>query len=304
MGVLEIKRSYAYVASKGDDSFDCFQGNPGLERRCVVPMLSVINISDPSFPALVGATPIKPDRHGSVFRVADMDIQEELAVLVGSTGDGSAKGVSVIDISDPEQPREIGEYPGALFSIILGLPLVFVSGGGSVLLDLSVPAEPRSLDFGVGGKIIGVSDQTRYFLAASQRGFAIVQATQSPAPTSQSPTSTTNPPRAASTTTIFPELRSIAGRVTAVNVQGNAFVMLQPKEEREFRVRLGKETEFIRLVFPFDISNPPANATFTPERELITIEDLKVGEQVFVRSANPIRTGEGIVGPLEVQVLP
>ena len=67
---------------------------------------------------------------------------------------------------------------------------------------------------------------------------------------------------------------------------------------------LGEETEFIRLVFPFDFINPPADATFTPERELITIEDLQVGDQVFVRSTHTVRTGEDIVQPLEVQVLP
>jgi len=76
------------------------------------------------------------------------------------------------------------------------------------------------------------------------------------------------------------------------------------KENRKFTVELWEQTEFIRLVFPFDLNNPPADATFTPEREPISIEDLKVGDQVFVRSAIPIRTGEAIVGPLEVQVLP
>ena len=278
MGVLEIKGSYAYVASKGDD-----------------PMLSVIDISNPSSPAVVGTTPIKPDRHGLVFTVRDMDIQGRLAVLVGASADaGSAKGISVIDISDPEQPREIGEYPGAPSSIILDLPLAYVSGtSNSVLLDLSVPADPRQLAFGVGGKIIGVSDPMRYFLANYSRGFVIVQVTTTSTPLTPTPT----PPAEG-------EVRSIAGRVTAVNVQENSFVLQQPKEEREFTVRLGQETKFIRLVFPFDINNPPAGAAFTPERELITIEDLKIGDQVFVRSSNPIRTGDEIEGPLEVQVLP
>jgi hypothetical protein len=67
---------------------------------------------------------------------------------------------------------------------------------------------------------------------------------------------------------------------------------------------LGQGTEFIRLVFLFDLNNPPTDATFTPEREKITIEELEVGDQVFIRSAIPIRTGDVIVGPLEVQALP
>ena len=105
-------------------------------------------------------------------------------------------------------------------------------------------------------------------------------------------------------TTFVPEIRSIAGRVTSVNVAENSFVLLQPKEERSFTVKLGEETEFIRLVFPFDLNNPPADVTFTPEREVVTIEDLKEGEQVFVRSNSPIKTGQEIVSPLEIQILP
>jgi len=105
-------------------------------------------------------------------------------------------------------------------------------------------------------------------------------------------------------TTLEPEIRSIAGRVTSVNTKENSFVVLQPKEERSFTVRLGEETEFIRLVFPFDINNPPQDATFTPEREVVTIEDVEEGDQVFVRSNSSIKTGQEIINPLEIQILP
>jgi len=100
------------------------------------------------------------------------------------------------------------------------------------------------------------------------------------------------------------EVRSVAGKVTSVDVSSNSFVLLQPKEEREFTVKLGEETELIRLVFPFDIANPPAEATFTPKREPVSLKDLKAGDQVFVRSAVPIKTGQDVVNPLEVQILP
>jgi hypothetical protein len=103
---------------------------------------------------------------------------------------------------------------------------------------------------------------------------------------------------------VFEEVSSIAGKVVSVNVASNSFVLLQPKEERQFTVKLGESTAFIRLVFPFDVANPPAEATFTPEREEITIEDLKENDQVFVRSSSPIKTKQDIVNPLEVQVLP
>ena len=100
------------------------------------------------------------------------------------------------------------------------------------------------------------------------------------------------------------EVFSVAGKIVSVNTADNSFVVLQPKEDREFTVKLGEETEFIRLIFPFDIANPPAEATFTPERKVITIKDLKENDQVFVRSSIAIQTGKDIVNPLEVQVLP
>lgn len=100
------------------------------------------------------------------------------------------------------------------------------------------------------------------------------------------------------------EVLSIAGKVASVNVAENSFMVLQSKEEREFTVKLGEETEFIRLIFPFDVANPPANATFTPERKIITIADLKENDQVFVRASSAIKTKQDIVNPLEVQILP
>jgi hypothetical protein len=103
---------------------------------------------------------------------------------------------------------------------------------------------------------------------------------------------------------VFEEVTSIAGKVVSVDVVNNSFVLLQPKEERQFTVKLGESTAFIRLVFPFDIANPPAQATFTPKREPITIKDLKENDQVFVRASSPIKTKQDIVNPLEVQVLP
>ena len=104
----------------------------------------------------------------------------------------------------------------------------------------------------------------------------------------------------------LPEVLSIAGEVTSIDIQGNSFVLLQSKEERSFTVKLGENTEFIRLVFPFDINNPPLDEeiSFTPEREAVTIEDLEVDDQVFVRSADAIKTGQEIINPLEVQILP
>ena len=103
---------------------------------------------------------------------------------------------------------------------------------------------------------------------------------------------------------VFEEVSSVAGQVVSVDAAGNSFVLLQPKEERKFTVKLGENTAFMRLVFPFDVANPPANATFTPERKAVTIEDLKIDDQVFVRSEDIIKKGQGSINALEVQILP
>ncbi len=101
-----------------------------------------------------------------------------------------------------------------------------------------------------------------------------------------------------------PAVRSIAGKVTSIEIAENSFVIFQAADERSFTVRLGENTNFIRLIFPFDIANPPPGVSFTPIREEVSIEDLKVGEQVFVRSSVPVKSGDEVVDPLEVQILP
>lgn len=102
------------------------------------------------------------------------------------------------------------------------------------------------------------------------------------------------------------EILSIAGAVKSVDINANSFVMVQTRENVSFAVILGENTDFVRVVFPFDIANPPAESvSFTPKREQVGLQDLKVNEQVFVRSASPIEPGQkDIVNPLEVQILP
>ena len=143
-------------------------------------------------------------------------------------------------------------------------------------------------------------------LAREQTPTPVAAVALTPTPFLRSMSATPAPPPTLVTepAQFFPEVRSIVGRVIAAYVQENSFVLFQPKEERKFLVILGEDTEFIRLVFPFDINNPPADADFTPVRELITIDDLQVGDQVFLRSTHPVRTGENIIHPLEVEVLP
>ena len=122
----------------------------------------------------------------------------------------------------------------------------FIWGLGALLLAGCIGALPTPTVSSLGAEATATSATT-------------------PTPTSlpPAPTAIAPPPRPTPTFTPleFPEVRSIAGRVTAVNVQGNSFVLLQPKEEREFTVRLGQQTEFIRLVLA-GVANTLRAATF------------------------------------------
>lgn len=101
-----------------------------------------------------------------------------------------------------------------------------------------------------------------------------------------------------------PEVFSITGKVILVNFQENSFVIVEPKEQKEFAVNVGEEAEMTQLIFPFDIHNPPPEATFTPERKPVTVLDLNEGSQVFVRSSHSIKEGQDILNPIEIQILP
>lgn len=105
--------------------------------------------------------------------------------------------------------------------------------------------------------------------------------------------------------TLAAETLSLAGKVTSVDADNNSFVMTDGQSEQEFTIQIGVETEFIRLVFPFDLASPPEDLeTFVPERQNTTVQELAEGDFVFVRSSHEVKSGEEVVDPIEIQILP
>ena len=100
------------------------------------------------------------------------------------------------------------------------------------------------------------------------------------------------------------EVFSIAGSVQSVNANENSFVVQESTNRQDVTIIVGNNTQMIKLSFPFDLNNPPEEASFVPEQEEITLGDIKKGDQVFVRSSHVVKAGEAIINPLEVQVLP
>src|SRR3989338_2791540 len=100
------------------------------------------------------------------------------------------------------------------------------------------------------------------------------------------------------------EVFSIAGSVQSVDADKNSFIVQESTNRQDVTVIVGDNTQMIRLSFPFDLNNPPEEASFVPEQEEIVLNDIKKGDQVFVRSSHVVKAGEAIINPLEVQVLP
>ena len=104
--------------------------------------LQIINVSDPTAPSLVSKT-------SAISYAADIAVSGSHAYL----GHFAAK-VTVLDISDLENPREIGSYnvPGGVLSLKVRDHLLFAADGtpgnsGLLILDISNPASPAKVSF-------------------------------------------------------------------------------------------------------------------------------------------------------------
>ncbi len=100
------------------------------------------------------------------------------------------------------------------------------------------------------------------------------------------------------------EQLSIAGKVSGVTLAGNSFKLINIRDGKEVIVKLGSNTKMVRLVFPFDVKNPPESKTFTPKLQPATLKDLKAGDQVFIRASEAIKAGQDVINPIEIQILP
>ena len=79
------------------------------------------------------------------------------------------------------------------------------------------------------------------------------------------------------------EVFSMSAVVSSVDA-ANDLIMVKPQnQEEEVRVMISEDTKLIKLEFPFDPKNPPAEATFTPTATDVELSDFKQGDNVFIK---------------------
>ena len=100
------------------------------------------------------------------------------------------------------------------------------------------------------------------------------------------------------------EVFSLSAVVSSVDAANN-FLMVKPSgEEKTIKVVLSDTTKLIKLDFPFDPANPPAEATFTPIQTVIEISDFAVGDNVFIKAKDNI-AGKSTISNIDfVHILP
>jgi len=84
------------------------------------------------------------------------------------------------------------------------------------------------------------------------------------------------------------ETFSFTATVLSVDTGNNFLTVKSAKEEKEIKVVLSDTTKLIRVEFPFDPTDPPEEASFTPKQTEIEISDFKVGDNVFIKAKENI----------------
>ncbi len=117
---VEVVGSLAYVAN----------GSAGL---------SIIDVSDPGAPALVGAL-------DSPGYSQDVEVSGDFAYLAGSDF-AVAGGLRIVDVSDPSAPAETATFGSSIARIAVsgGLAYVTEPSSGLRIIDVSNPANPLEL---------------------------------------------------------------------------------------------------------------------------------------------------------------
>ena len=84
------------------------------------------------------------------------------------------------------------------------------------------------------------------------------------------------------------EVLSISAVVSSVDAANNFITVKPANQEQEVKVIISETTKLIKLEFPFDPENPPAEATFTPTATDVELSDFEQGDNIFIKAKENI----------------
>lgn len=96
---------------------------------------------------------------------------------------------------------------------------------------------------------------------------------------------------------------SLIANISKIDSRKNILIVKPLKEEQELKVILSKNTEIIKLEFPFSLSSP-TEKEFTLKRSKIKISQLKEGDTIFIKTNKDISGKTEFNNVDSIEVLP
>jgi len=93
-------------------------------------------------------------------------------------------------------------------------------------------------------------------------------------------------------------------KIAEIDVQNNYLVVKSIEEEIEMKVNLSEDTKIIKLKFPPNSKYPFSEEPINLEEEEIKIEDLKIGENIIIRTSADIAGKSEFNDVISIKVLP
>lgn len=103
----------------------------------------------------------------------------------------------------------------------------------------------------------------------------------------------------------LPEIFELNGFVKEIDILKNCLAV-EPldKTDKVVKVFLANETKIFKIEFPFDIKNPPRQASYESKETTLSIQELQPQEQVFIKTTKNIAGKKEFNGVISVEVLP
>ena len=96
----------------------------------------------------------------------------------------------------------------------------------------------------------------------------------------------------------------LSAKIAEIDVQNNYLIVKPAEEEKKIKVNLDEDTKIIKLKFPPDLKNLPLGEPVKLEEEEIKIQDLKIDENIIIRTSADISGKREFDDVISIKVLP